>query len=146
MLSLIVFVLCAAGCRTQKKGEASSPEKDTNSQLTDVYWKLTELSDEPVPAKSDGSAEAHLTFRAEGNGVFGNGGCNSFRGTYALTPGNGIRFSPMVSTLKMCLDAETENKLKHVFETAERYELKSDTLILYKDGAVSLARFVAIQK
>jgi heat shock protein HslJ len=110
--------------------------------LVEKYWKLTELFGEPVVA-SEGSEEAHILLKKEDCRVNGSGGCNSIGGTYLLKPDNGIVFSQMVSTLKMCLHMDTETNLKKALETADRYALNGDVLIL-RAGANSLARFEAV--
>ncbi|MDR2469918.1 MAG: META domain-containing protein [Tannerella sp.] len=134
ILSLTAFLLGMVSCRTSQ------------TQLAGVYWKLTELSGKPIPPRSEGAAEPHLTFQSGENRVFGHGGCNTFRGTYELKSDGGIRFSPMAATLKMCFNAETENEYMRVFEATEYYELKGSTLVLYKEKGNPLAQFEAIRK
>jgi heat shock protein HslJ len=109
--------------------------------LVEKYWKLTELSGEPVVTPKGGK-EAHIILKKEGCGVSGSGGCNSLSGVYTLKPNNGISFSQMASTTMMCLNMDTETKLKQALETVDSYMLDGDVLIL-KAGAESRARFEA---
>jgi heat shock protein HslJ len=156
---MIVFGLILAAmtvsCRTQKATEVSavtgatplntgeSAASDVRAGLVGGYWKLTELSGEPVAATPGRATEAHLVFGEEENSVYGSGGCNSFRGSCTWAQGDRIRFSRMISTRKMCVDGmDTEDKLMQVFQSAEHYVLIGDTLVLNGEGAPALARFI----
>ncbi|MDR0573145.1 MAG: META domain-containing protein [Tannerella sp.] len=111
--------------------------------LVEKYWKLTELSGEAV-VTPEGGKEARLILKKEGNAVNGNGGCNSFRGTYTLKPGNRINFSKMASTLMMCANMDTETKMFQALETADNYVVNGDTLALNNAEMAPLARFEAV--
>jgi heat shock protein HslJ len=145
VLSLMALVLSAAACRTSRQTETASSESGKTVPLTGTYWKLTDLSGEPVQMKSAGAAEPYLMFQAGENSVSGNGGCNTFRGMYELKRDYRIRFSGMVLTRKMCLDAgDTEDRLMLAFDRVKSCALAGDTLILYGEGTEALARFVAV--
>jgi heat shock protein HslJ len=115
----------------------------TDPNLVEKYWKLMELSGEPVIVPAGGK-EAHLIFKKEDNCVNGYGGCNTFNGIYTLKPGNKIAFLQIVSTLAMCLNMDTETKMKQVFETADNYAVSGDTLVLNSVDMTPLARFEAV--
>ncbi|MDR2679966.1 MAG: META domain-containing protein, partial [Tannerella sp.] len=117
---LTALMICAASCKTQEKAAA---------KLTEKYWKLTELSGEPVVTPKGGK-EAHMILKKEDNRINGNSGCNTFNGIYTLKTGNRIAFSQMTSTLMMCLNMDTETKMKQVFETADNYAISGDILVL----------------
>lgn len=109
--------------------------------LLEKHWKLAELSGKP--AGSGSPKEAFIVFKQDDNQVTGNMGCNDTHGTYWLTANNGLSFSQMASTSKMCLNMDVEEKLKGVFANTESYTLRGDTLAL--EGETStLARFVAV--
>jgi heat shock protein HslJ len=111
--------------------------------LLEKYWKPTELFGEPVVVPAGGK-EAHLIFKKEGNCVNGYGGCNTFNGIYTLKPGNKIAFSQIVLTLVMCLNMDTETKMKQVFEKTDNYVISGDTLVLNNADMTPLARFEAV--
>jgi heat shock protein HslJ len=145
VLSLMTLALGAAACRTSRQTETASSEGGKTVPLTGTYWKLTDLYGEPVQIKSAGAAEPYLMFRAGENSISGNGGCNTFRGTYELKQDCRIRFSGMVLTRKMCPDAgDTEDLLMHAFDRVRSCVPAGDTLILYGEGTEALARFVAV--
>jgi putative lipoprotein len=73
--------------------------------LAGTSWVLTEKAAQgaaPVPAI--GEQRPTLLFGSDG-GVSGNSGCNSYGGTYEEA-GNRVTFSPLVSTLRACLDPD----------------------------------------
>jgi heat shock protein HslJ len=107
-----------------------------NPLLTGKKWKLAELNGKPVE-----NSQAFLLLDAAGK-TSGNLGCNTFTGTYILKIGNRIRFSKLAATLKMCVNMETENNLKKVFEVADSYSVSDSELILNRARMAPLAKFV----
>jgi heat shock protein HslJ len=118
-------------------------KKDLNT-ITEKYWKLVELNGQKVVRKEDQTREPHFILKDSGNQVNGNGGCNSFHGTYELLPGNRIRFSKMASTMMACDDMAVEDQFLKVLETADNYNILGDTLQLNKARMAPLARFEAV--
>ena len=114
-----------------------------NSAIVEKYWKLIELFGEPVN-QEEGMTNAFMTLHTIGNRVNGNLGCNSFFGSYELRGENQIKFSQIGSTMMMCLNLDTENKMKQVLERADNYTVQGDTLVLNRARMAPLARFVAV--
>ena len=114
-----------------------------NKELVEKYWKLYEIMGEPIK-EGDLPKDAYLTFKVEGNRVFGNGGCNGISGTYKLSEGNGIRFSQMVATMMMCQNTDVEQKLLKALNMVDNYYAQNDTLVLNRARMAPLARFVAV--
>lgn len=113
-------------------------------QITDKYWKLIELNGQPVTASESTRKEAHIMFSTEDNRVYGNGGCNSFNGTYEMPGMNRIRFSKMASTLMACPNMEAEDQFIKVLEMVDNYTVNGDNLSLNKAKMAPLARFEAV--
>src|SRR5699024_11266410 len=113
------------------------------SQLTETYWKLTELEGEKVVMDSTFNREPHIVLRDEDNRVSGNGGCNQLMGTYELEGDNKISFSKMASTMMACPDLELEQKFAQMFENVDHYSLNGEKLELLQGDKV-LARFAAV--
>ena len=93
---------------------------NTNTQLTETYWKLTELMGEPIVQATGTKTEMHLVLKKEGNLVYGNGGCNSFRGSYTLLEGNRLSFSQLAGTLMACINMEKETAFMEVLQKIGR--------------------------
>lgn len=114
-----------------------------NTDMVEKYWKLTELFGEPV-ITPEGAKEVHMILKIEGNRVHGNSGCNLFNGTYTLKPGNKISFSQMASTMMMCLQMDTENKMNQVFKQVDNYVQHADVLVFNNAENTPIARFEAV--
>ena len=113
-----------------------------NLELVEKYWKLTELFGEPIK-EGDVAKDAYITLRMLGNRLEGNGGCNSFFGSYEANDIR-IRFSQVGSTMMMCPSMDIESKMKQVLEQADNFYAKNDTLVLNRARMAPLARFVAV--
>lgn len=85
-----------------------------------------------------------MILKKEKNRVQGQGGCNTFFGTYELKEPGRIRFSPMASTLMACPNLDQETAFLSVFEKADSYIIKGDTLQLIKARMAPLAKFQAV--
>ena len=115
-----------------------------SAELTERYWKLTELDGKPALTPKHGR-EAHLRLRAEGGEAGGSTGCNSFGGQYERQ-GDRIRFSRMVSTLMACDDPAInaqEAGFLRMLEQVDRAVAVGDDLTLYT-GDRAVAKFVAV--
>ncbi len=115
-----------------------------NTDILEKYWKLTELNGKPVTAGPEVKKEPHILFRLKGSRVTGNGGCNSFSGTYELKNNNRITLSKLITTLMACPDMDSESMFLKALQMADTYDVRGDTLILNKARMASLARFRAV--
>ncbi len=137
-----VLALSLAGCSTPRNTAQINSKAGKDQIITEKQWKLIELTGKPVDASQ--KSEAHFILKTENNRVTGNGGCNSFSGTYELLEGNRIRFSKMISTMMACGNMDIEYGLLKVLETADNYTIKGDTLSLNKARMAPLAKFEAV--
>jgi len=111
------------------------------SPIVEKYWKLVELDGKAVVPPADENKEAHMILKAMDKRLTGNGGCNSYGGTYELPGGNHITFSRIISTRMACPDMQDEDKLFEAFGLTDNYTMKDGTLILNSADAAPLARF-----
>jgi heat shock protein HslJ len=139
-----VLALSLVSCSASRNSAQIINESGTDQNITEKQWKLIELTGNKIPVKARQNSEAHFILKTGDNKVAGNGGCNSFSGTYELLEGNRIRFSKMISTMMACENMDTEYGLLKVFETADNYTLKGDTLSLNKARMTPLAKFEAV--
>jgi len=115
------------------------------ASLGETYWKLIELNGHPVGPHPGGKGrEAHMILKNAGSRVEGSGGCNRFFGSYALKPGNRIRFYGLGSSMMACPGMDSEAAFFRVLETADSYALDGDRLQLHKARMAPLARFEAV--
>ena len=87
------------------------------------------------------STDAWISFNAD-NTVGGNGGCNSFNGTYTSGQDAPL-FSPIAATRKMCPHAqiETEARLFQVLGKASELVSYHLVMALFDQNGVLLATF-----
>ena len=113
-----------------------------HADLRGTYWKLLDLAGKSIkPAPNQ--REAHLVLQGESNRVNGQGGCNSFFGSYILN-GTDIEFSGMGSTMMTCIEGmETEQSFLLALSEANRVRVEGQFMELYKNE-VPLARFEAV--
>lgn len=145
-ISLFSLSLLFTSCCTSKKSISEntvSPKEPT--EIVEKYWKLIEIRGQKVTADDFASKEPHFTLKSADNRVTGNGGCNSFFGTYELqSNANRISFSKMGSTKMACMKPTVENEFLNVLETVDNYTVKNDTLQLNKARMAPMAKFVAV--
>jgi heat shock protein HslJ len=139
-ISLLFVVLLSFSCSSSKKTIADKP-----SDIVEKYWKLIEIRGQKVTTENFAAKEPHLILKSADNRVTGNGGCNSFFGTYELQANvNRISFSKIGSTKMACMKPTVEDDFLNVLETVDNYTIKNDTLQLNKARMAPLAKFVAV--
>jgi len=111
-------------------------------ELTNTYWKLTELDGQPVVVGK--AREPHLRLRDDSR-ADGSTGCNSFSGTYERA-GDRLTFGKLVTTMMACIEpalSRQEQRFLQVLASADRAAAVGDRLTLYaKDRPI--ARLVAV--
>ncbi|OYX80948.1 MAG: hypothetical protein B7Y83_17840 [Flavobacteriales bacterium 32-34-25] len=138
----LLFISCCTSKKTISENTVSPKE---STEIVEKYWKLIEIRGQKVTAENFVTKEPHLILKKADNRVTGNGGCNSFFGTYELqTDANRISFSKMGSTRMACLKPTVENEFLNVLETVDNYTVKNDTLQLNKARMAPMAKFVAV--
>ena len=139
-ISLFCFSIILFSCNSTKK-----VKEDKTTGITEKYWKLIEIRGQKVTAENFASKEPHLILKSTDNRVNGNGGCNSFFGTYELdSTTNRISFSKIGATRMACLKPTVEAEFFNVLETVDNYTVKNDTLQLNKARMAPMAKFVAV--
>ena len=130
--SVLILIFLTSGCISRQNPTNDEP------QITETYWKLIELNNNPVILERK---EAYMILKTEDSRAAGFTGCNMFKGTYSLEEGNRIRFSKIASTMMMCVNMETETQFIKVLETADSYLISDNVLILYNTETEPLAKF-----
>ena len=105
--------------------------------LAGTSWRLIELNGQPVV----GTEPLTLSFGTDGQ-VSGYGGCNQFSGPYTQS-GASLRFGPLVSTRRACLEPALNTQETAYFQALEsttRYSIEGGQLLLYSGNDV-VARF-----
>ena len=129
ILALCAVVMAACAGSYASAGGAAEP-------LTGTAWRLEELNGQPaVPVPNVGAPT--LAFGADGR-ASGNGGCNQFNGTYTQD-GASLRFGPLASTRRACLDpagTSQETAYLRALESTTRFSISGDLLVLHAGDQV----------
>jgi heat shock protein HslJ len=140
LFSLVITTVLASltSCHTAKQATTGS------ASLVGKSWKLVELNGRMVPPSEQSKKEPFLILNASEKRINGNGGCNSFFGSYELQGNNGITFSKIGSTKMACPNdvMEVELNLFKALESTNQFTLRNDTLILTQANMSLLAKFV----
>ena len=145
MLVALLAVGCNAGNSVKERKKENGSSTDFDTQITGKYWKLIKLEGQEIKMAKNQEREAFFTLKSEGKRLEGFAGCNSFGGSYILENGNRIDFSKTTTTLKPCPDVDMhESAFLKVFEHADHYTIKGDTLSLNVGRRASLAVFEAV--
>lgn len=118
--------------------------KKITDPLLEKYWKLVELNGKPLDTAKQ-NKEPYIIFKSFDNRFIGNGGCNSFSGTYTLSANGRIQLSKAISTRMACPGGmDTENMLHEVFGKTDTYIIAGDTLTITRARMAPLAKFEAV--
>jgi heat shock protein HslJ len=145
--TLIGLSAICMNCNPSKKAvENTNISTDTvasvNPPLLETHWTLVELMGKPIK-DTPVMKEMYIVFKKAEARVEGNGGCNSFSGTYTLPKENEISFSPLVSTKMYCKGINYEDEFFKALSTADHYYLKADKLSLTEGEILRVAKFIA---
>lgn len=118
--------------------------KKDNNDITDKYWKLTELFGKKIE-KVDGMHEPHFILNPENNTITGFAGCNNINGEFKANSENlRISFSKLATTLRACDNMEIEDKFLDALNNIDNYSTDGKTLTLNRARMAPLARFEVV--
>jgi heat shock protein HslJ len=95
-----------------------------NEPLAGTSWRLVELNGQPLVP---GGEPLTLQFAADEPRVSGYGGCNQFSGEYSQN-GASLRFGPLLSTRRACLEPALNTQETAYFQALEsttRYSIEA---------------------
>jgi heat shock protein HslJ len=148
MKNIIYFALSLLtilpGCIRSTKSKEIGIGVSYETIITDKYWKLLQLKGKTIAAVEGQVKEPGFFLDGKDKKISGNGGCNTFFGTYSLSEGSRISFSEIGSTKMACPDMDTESHFLQVLSETDNYALWGDTLVLYKGKMGPLAKLVII--
>jgi putative lipoprotein len=114
------------------------------ADLTNTYWKLTELNGSAVVMGEKQKKEAYLQLVSEDTKVRGFSGCNNFNGSYSVN-GNALVLERLAQTKMMCMDGmETEQSMMTVLNATAHYSISKERLTLLNAEKKPVATFQAI--
>lgn len=148
---LIGSILCLFSCKTRNSTPPSGPDSTValqaalptdyptggSEKLYASRWLFTEVAGKPV-TNANAVDTAHLLFYpGQVNRVSGSTGCNRLNGTFSLTTDNGIKFSPIATTKRLCPgDNQPEQSILSSLQNATHFYVVADTLLLLNNQRV----------
>lgn len=154
LLIIMVFSLCACGCKTSKNtsdvsadGTTTTTTSKKDCKLTETKWMLTHINTTEIKESPEAP---YITF--VGDRISGNLGCNTFFGTFYATKKGKIDIEYTGSTKKLCNEMQVERDFISALKVDKKsYVISGDILIIkgermMEDGSkkeVEILRFRA---
>lgn len=140
----VVACFLLLGCKSQVAPK--EPSKTMEISFIGTKWMLTKLNGDVLNLTETDLEQPFIKLSAKDNGVGGNGGCNSFGGTFSLKEHQQIEFSQMMATMKYCEGSTIENVFMANIQKAVSYTILNDELTLVDEEGHTLASFEPSQK
>lgn len=109
-----------------KRKKAASPAVRPAASFQGTTWIATEINGQAMGSGS----RVFFIYNAATRSVSGNGGCNTFSGDCRVE-GESLTIGPLVSTKMACNNLSLENSYFKALQSATRYTLAGDKLILF---------------
>ncbi|MEO5607132.1 MAG: YbaY family lipoprotein [Polaromonas sp.] len=123
---------------------ASTDSGPFTAALQDTYWKLVELSGQPVAMLPGQEREVRITLASQDRRLIGFSGCNALGGSYAQN-GASLKFDQLASSMRLCEPAlnALERQVLDVLIATTGQRINGQWLSLLAGERV-LARFEAV--
>lgn len=133
----LASALCIAGCKTQRIHQKSSAIEQTKEQVLPPVagaWELTHMRTETIKDQAVGDLFPEklpfLIVDVKEGTVFGDDGCNMYRGTIQNIEESTLAIEPGVSSFKTPCEAVEDKAYKAAFWQIKRYKVDGDNLVL----------------
>jgi len=145
---IIALAIVAAACNSTKTANKTNGADTTTVQaqtvatvdLFDKEWKLKELNGKAIVLDTAFKREPHLLFNKETGQMSGNGGCNSFSGSYKLKDGNSIELSEGGATMMACPNLKIEGEFFEVLKQVKSFRIENNSLLLDNEKKETVAK------
>jgi copper homeostasis protein (lipoprotein) len=112
--------------------------------LAGQTWQLTQLNGNEIAVENFNTVP-FLQFDSQNKKISGNGGCNTFNGSYT-TSANDLHFGPLLSTKMACAELNIETSLMNALQETETFSVVENKLTIYSKDQTPLAVFTAARK
>lgn len=133
LLGIAFFAIALASC-------GSAKEADPIAILTSKNWQLQSINGAAIESSQFSKGLPNAAFSAD-NKIMGNGGCNTYSGSYNLNDEMGMNVSQVISTKMACDALATETAYFDALNKANMVKIDPDKLVLM-DGVNELLVFV----
>lgn len=130
---VILFTVISSVAFSCKAGKEAM---NNDTSLYNIKWSLKKIH--TGDQSQTVATKAFIRFDKEKGSAGGNGSCNSFGSTFIID-NDKVNFKDIFSTKMYCEAVQPiENKFFNSLRTANRFELKDKSLILYNDKQLLL--------
>lgn len=145
-LLYLFFGIVIMSCSSTKSSEkiTENPTPKLGAEIVEKYWKLIEINGHREGSTVEGAKEAHMILSAKDNRIHGNGGCNSYSGTYEISEGNRIKFSQIATTKMACMHHHHEDEFFRILGEVDNYSIQDDILSLNKARMAPMAKLQVV--
>ena len=112
-------------------------------EVQGTKWGLMELNDKVIDRIQEGQPERFTLTLGEDGRIGGKGDCNTFFAGYSLN-GENLRIQGVAATRMLCPDQALENQYFRTLESAVRFKVDGNFLILINEGGKIVASFEKI--
>lgn len=151
VLFIITLIVVATACNnpntkstSEQLDSATVPATETSS--TDLFgtpWKLLELNGKAITVDTTFKKDPVLVFEKKDAKLTGNGGCNSFMGSYSLKENNGIELTLGGATMMACPNLDLETQFFDILKQTKSYQIEGNILLLNNEAKEAIARLEA---
>ncbi len=141
ILSVVLFL---TSCHSVKPVAPATAESGGSEKLFASKWSLREVEGLTLMPTTVGKEAYLLFFPGQISTVSGSTGCNSLKGTFELSIGHKIKFSPLATTKMMCPPDgnNTEQRFLSALAKADSYSFSENSLLLL-NGKEVVSRLAA---
>jgi heat shock protein HslJ len=122
LFGIAIFAIALASC-------GSAKEADPMAILTSKNWQLQSINGTAVESAQFSKGLPNATFSSD-NKIMGNGGCNSYSGSYNLNDEMGLNISQVISTKMACDAMATETAYFDALNKSNMVKIDPDKLVL----------------
>ncbi|MGM0834337.1 MAG: META domain-containing protein [Pseudomonadota bacterium] len=141
LIASVMIILLASGCQSHS---ATHQTTKPNETLTNTYWKLVTLGDQPA-STTDNFREPHLVLHEEKSRLAGSTGCNTLLGTYRLS-GKRLVFEQVATTMMACPETQMRNEqvMLNALQQVNVWQVDGSVLSLKNANGKPVAVFEAV--
>lgn len=151
---VVALAIAAVACNNTSTESASEQTDSVAAQITQTTgsalfgteWKLLELNGKGITVDTTFKKEPVVVFERGTGKLIGNGGCNSFMGSYKLKENRDIELSIKGATMMACPNLALETQFHDVLEQAKSYEITGNILLLNNAAKEVIAKLEASGK
>ncbi|MBS1751918.1 MAG: META domain-containing protein [Bacteroidetes bacterium] len=142
ILLTAIIVSSIVACKSSKVNTANAAKKEnTDFQVLEGTWELSYISGPRIAFEGlYPEKKPVITFAVSDSSIYGNTGCNNFRGKVNVNSAS-IHFPDNMAMTRMMCPGEGETVFLNTLRKINKYSVQGSTLTLISDD-IAMMRFV----